>query len=102
MTGLASRTGVLLLAGLIGVVIPTDVRGQGVSLDMSTGRVVYDPVSATVATNNVVGTLRYDALRALWDLWSTNPGGCDRRRVALRACVCGPCRLRRRRRILEC
>jgi hypothetical protein len=54
------------LAGLVGLAVPPEVRGQGLSLDISTGHVVYDPVSAGVPTNNVVGTLRYDAPRGLW------------------------------------
>jgi hypothetical protein len=39
---------------------------QGWSADVSAGRVVYDPVSANVGTNNVVGSLRYDAQRNIW------------------------------------
>ena len=41
-------------------------HAQGWSADVSAGRVVYDPVSATVGTNNVIGSLRYDAARDAW------------------------------------
>ena len=56
----------LLLAALVAVMTPTDTRGQGLSLDVSAGRVAYDPVSANLGTNNVLGTLRYDAPRGAW------------------------------------
>ena len=42
------------------------VRAQGWSADVSAGRVVYDPVSASVGTSNVMGGLRYDASRDAW------------------------------------
>jgi hypothetical protein len=56
----------LLLAGLVAITSPTDARGQGLSLDVSAGRLVYDPVSANVGTNNMMGTLRYDSRRGVW------------------------------------
>jgi hypothetical protein len=62
---LATRAG-LLLAALVAVIAPTDARGQGLSLDISAGRVVYDPVSTNLGTNNVMGTLRYDTRRGVW------------------------------------
>lgn len=43
-----------------------DARGQGLSVDVSAGRAVYDAVSATVATTSVMGTVRYDADSGLW------------------------------------
>ena len=42
------------------------LRAQGWSADVSAGRVVYDPVSASVGTSNVMGGLRYDTSRDLW------------------------------------
>lgn len=42
------------------------VRAQGWSADVSAGRLVYDAVSATVGTNNVIGSLRYDAATGTW------------------------------------
>ena len=44
----------------------TILRAQGWSADVSAGRVVYDPVSASVGTSNVMGSLRYDARRDTW------------------------------------
>jgi hypothetical protein len=40
--------------------------GQGWSVDVSAGRLVYDPVSANVGTSNVIGSLRYDTRRDGW------------------------------------
>ena len=65
MSWLATRAG-LLLAGLVAVIAPTDALGQGLSLDISAGRVVYDAVSANLGTNNLMGTLRYDTRRGVW------------------------------------
>ena len=56
----------LLLAGLSLLAIPARARGQGWSIDVSAGRLVYDPVSVNVGTSNVMGTLRYDSLRGVW------------------------------------
>ena len=38
----------LLLPGLVAGSIPSDAHGQGWSVGLSTGRVVYDPVSVNV------------------------------------------------------
>lgn len=56
----------LLLAGLVAGSVPNEARGQEWSVDLSAGRIVYDPVAVNVGTNNVVGTLRYDARRDAW------------------------------------
>jgi hypothetical protein len=54
-------------------------RAQGWSADLSAGRVVYDPVSANVGTNNVIGSLRYDVRQDAWVYGAgavpTNDGG---------------------------
>jgi hypothetical protein len=42
-----------------------DARAQGVSVDLSAGRTVYDPLAVDVGANNVTGTVRYDT-QALW------------------------------------
>jgi hypothetical protein len=55
----------LLIAGS-SVVGATSVRAQGLSVDVSAGRIVYDPVSVNLGTNNVMGTVRYDARRGAW------------------------------------
>src|SRR5262245_52140340 len=44
----------------------TVAHGQGWSADVSAGRLVYDPVSANLTTNNLIGSLRYDAGRETW------------------------------------
>lgn len=39
---------------------------QGWSADVSAGRLVDDPLSASVGTNNLIGRLQYDARRDAW------------------------------------
>jgi hypothetical protein len=58
--------GCLVLAGVIVIGLSPHVYAQTWSVDASAGRIAYDPVSVNVGTNNVMGTLRYDALRGLW------------------------------------
>jgi hypothetical protein len=55
----------LLLAGWVGV-STARVGAQGFSVDVSAGRIVYDPVSVNLGTNNVMGTLRYDGSHGAW------------------------------------
>jgi len=55
----------LVLAGSSVVFAPA-VCAQGLSLDLSAGRIVYDPVSINVGTNNAMGSLRYEAARGSW------------------------------------
>jgi hypothetical protein len=63
-------TGRLILLSLIvagsSVVFASGVCAQGLSIDVSAGRIVYDPVSVNLGTNNVMGTLRYDTNRGEW------------------------------------
>jgi len=60
----------LLLLSLIvagsSVVFPSGVYAQGFSIDVSAGRIVYDPVSVNLGTNNAMATLRYDMTRDAW------------------------------------
>jgi hypothetical protein len=56
----------LLVSALISASILTEAHGQEWSIDMSAGRVVYDPASANAGTNNLMGTVRYDARRGAW------------------------------------
>lgn len=56
----------LLLAGTVALSAPANLHAQGVSVDVSAGRLVYDPVSANVGANNVMGSLRYDTPREAW------------------------------------
>jgi hypothetical protein len=60
------RRAIVSLALLAMASVPSaTIQGQGLSVDVSAGHLVYDPVS-TVGTNNLVGTLRYDFPRAVW------------------------------------
>jgi hypothetical protein len=56
----------LLVVCLVAVIAPTEALAQGLSLDVSAGRTVYDAIAANVSTNNVMGTLRYDGRRGVW------------------------------------
>lgn len=53
--------GVLACAGA-----PHHAGAQVWSADLSAGRTVYDPLSADVGANNLVGSLRYDTRRSTW------------------------------------
>ena len=55
----------LLIAGWVAV-SGDGAHAQGLSFDVSAGRIVYDPVSVNLGTNNVMGTVRYDARRGAW------------------------------------
>jgi hypothetical protein len=44
----------------------TTVHAQGLAVDVSAGRIVYEPVSSSVGTNNLIGTLRYDMPHEAW------------------------------------
>jgi hypothetical protein len=39
---------------------------QGLALEFSAGRIVYDPLSASLGTSNVMGTVRFDTPRGGW------------------------------------
>jgi hypothetical protein len=58
------------IVGLWLVLIAVDgsvrLHAQGLSVDVSGGRLVYDPVSTNVGTNNLMGTIRYDTTRQAW------------------------------------
>ena len=48
------------------IAAPAAIDGQGLSVDVSAGRLVYDPLVANVGTNNLMGSLRYDTAREAW------------------------------------
>src|SRR5689334_15814477 len=48
------------------IAAPAVTRAQGLSVDVSAGRLVYDPRVANVGTNNLMGSLRYDTTRQAW------------------------------------
>jgi hypothetical protein len=55
-----------MVVTLIQVILATAARGQGWSADISAGRLVYDPLAASIGTNNVMASLRYDTRRDTW------------------------------------
>jgi hypothetical protein len=55
----------LIVAGS-SVVTASRVYAQGFSVDISAGRIIYDPVSVNLGTNNAMATLRYDLARGAW------------------------------------
>jgi hypothetical protein len=55
----------LIVAGS-SVLFANGVCAQGLSVDISAGRIVYDPVSVNLGTNNAMATLRYDTSRGAW------------------------------------
>ena len=56
----------LLALATLAIGIPDHASAQAWSVDVSAGRSVYDPVSAPVGTNNLIGSVRYDARRETW------------------------------------
>jgi len=42
---------------------PAPARAQGLSVDVSTGRIAYDPITPGEATHNIAATVRYDTVR---------------------------------------
>jgi hypothetical protein len=55
----------IVMAALV-VLMATRAFGQGLSVTVSAGRVVYAPLASSIDTSNVLGTLRYDAPNAAW------------------------------------
>lgn len=55
-----------LLAGTAVFGALASLHAQGLSVDVSAGRLVYEPVSANVGTNNLMGSVRYDMPREAW------------------------------------
>src|SRR6185503_7715022 len=53
------------LAALL-IAAPAAICAQGLSVDVSAGRLAYDPLVANVGTNNLMGSLRYDTAREAW------------------------------------
>jgi hypothetical protein len=57
--------GLSLVACFAGSLVST-VSAQDIALDVSAGQIVYQPLPATVATNNAAATVRYDSPRGIW------------------------------------
>jgi hypothetical protein len=60
------RAARVLVACLAGNLVPTPIAAQDLALDVSAGQIVYEPLSADVATNNAAATLRYDSPQGVW------------------------------------
>jgi Glycogen recognition site of AMP-activated protein kinase len=58
--------GVGFVAWFASSLLSTAVAAQDIALDLSAGQIVYEPLSADVATNNAAATLRYDLPQGLW------------------------------------
>jgi hypothetical protein len=58
--------GWVVLAWLLAASVPRDACGQQWSVDLSAGRIVYDPVSRDVGTSNLLATIRYEVGRLVW------------------------------------
>jgi hypothetical protein len=56
----------VLVVSLVAMSHTTAAGGQGWSAEVSAGRLVYDPLLASVATNNLMGSVRYDTRRGTW------------------------------------
>ena len=57
---------VALVVSLVVLSHTTAALAQGWSADVSAGRLVDDPLSANLGTNNLIGLLRYDTRREGW------------------------------------
>jgi hypothetical protein len=60
------RRSIAALFAALSIAAPAATRAQGLSVDVSAGRLVYDPLVANVGTNNLMGSLRYDTAREAW------------------------------------
>ena len=64
MTRRAIATGLVVICMALSHIPPADA--QGLSADVSAGRLMYDPLVADIGTNNLTGSLRYDSRRDSW------------------------------------
>jgi hypothetical protein len=60
----------VIVAGLIAC-LGMRASAQGLAVEVSAGRIVYDPLSASLGTSNLMGTVRFDAMRGTWVYGST-------------------------------
>jgi hypothetical protein len=62
------RTGavIVIVAAVSATLAPSRTSAQGWAVDLSGGQVVYDPVSSSVGTATMIGTLRYATERGEW------------------------------------
>jgi hypothetical protein len=66
-----------LMASLVALSHATPARGQGLAVDVSAGRLVYEPLSANVRTSNLTGSLRYDTRSDTWVYGTVAAPGSD-------------------------
>jgi hypothetical protein len=55
-----------LVMGLLALAVPALASAQPWSVDVSAGRIAYDPVVGDIGTNSLVAGIRYDAERGTW------------------------------------
>ena len=55
-----------MFACVLSVLAGSTAAAQEVSLDLSAGRMVYDPIASGTASNNASATLRVDVPRGIW------------------------------------
>jgi len=66
-----------LMVILVALSHATAARGQGWSVDVSAGRLVYEPLSANVRTSSLIGSLRYDTRSNAWVYGTVAAPGSD-------------------------
>jgi hypothetical protein len=60
---MSARRFLVFVALLAATGLPSPARAQGLSVDVSTGRIAYDPITTGDATHNIAATVRYDTVR---------------------------------------
>ena len=53
----------LVCVAMLAAGLPAQAYAQGLSVDVSTGRIAYDPITFGDATHNIAGTVRYDTAK---------------------------------------
>ena len=66
-----------LMVILVALSHATEAQGQGWSVDVSAGRLVYEPLSANVRTSSLIGSLRYDTRSNAWVYGTVAAPGSD-------------------------
>ena len=66
-----------LMVILVALSHATAARGQGWSVDVSAGRLVYEPLSANIRTSSLIGSLRYDTRSDTWVYGTVAAPGSD-------------------------
>jgi hypothetical protein len=62
---------IAMIAAGVCVSVIARLPAQGLAVEVSAGRIVYDPLSASLGTGNLMGTVRFDSARGPWVYGST-------------------------------